>query len=154
MLRHRSTPVDHRADHPANWHYAGPAVFLHWAIALLVVIQVGLGMYMMAIEEQPGSGWYFALHVSFGLTVAVLIALRIVWRLGHKPAPLPASAAPVSRDASLHLVPVVRRRSTLRRPPASGCATTCAACWSRWHSCRCSSHSSGVPTTRSLERCR
>ena len=83
--------MDHRPNAAANWHYAAPAVFLHWVIALLVVIQVGLGVYMMAIEEQPGSGWYFALHVSFGLTVAVLIALRIVWRLGHKPAPLPAS---------------------------------------------------------------
>jgi cytochrome b561 len=83
--------VDDHRNAPANWHYAAPAVFLHWTIALLVVVQVVLGIYMMAIEEQPGSGWYFALHVSFGLTVAALVALRIGWRLGHRPAPLPAS---------------------------------------------------------------
>lgn len=53
--------------------YSGPAIFFHWAIAVLIPVMVGLGWYMMSIEEQPGSPWYFNLHKSLGLTVALLV---------------------------------------------------------------------------------
>lgn len=72
------------------WRYAAPAVFLHWLLAFLITGLVGLGWYMMSIEEQPGSGWYFDLHKSFGLLVFGLVLLRILWRVNHKPAPLSA----------------------------------------------------------------
>jgi cytochrome b561 len=41
-------------------------------------------------EDEPGSAWYFELHKSIGLVIALLAAVRIVWRLGHRPQPLPA----------------------------------------------------------------
>jgi cytochrome b561 len=54
---------------------------------------VALGWYMLSIEDQPGSRRWFDLHISLGLTAAVLIALRLAWRLGHAPAVLePADA--------------------------------------------------------------
>lgn len=65
--------------------YSKPAVFLHWTLTFLIVILVGLGWYMMDIEGQPGSEWYFNLHKSLGLIAFVLIALRTAWRLTHKP---------------------------------------------------------------------
>ena len=46
---------------------------------------------MLSIEDTPGSAVYFALHISLGVTAALLIALRLLWRLGHSPAPLPAT---------------------------------------------------------------
>jgi len=46
---------------------------------------------MVSIEKIPGSGWYFNLHKSLGLVAAALILMRILWRLAHKPAPLPKS---------------------------------------------------------------
>lgn len=70
--------------------YASLAVLLHWALAVLIISMTGLGWYMMSIEEEPGSGWYFNLHKSVGILVIGLVLLRLVWRLGHKPAPLPA----------------------------------------------------------------
>lgn len=73
--------------------YGRIAMALHWLLALLLPIQVALGWYMLSIEDQPGGEWYFVLHISVGLTIAALVALRLVRRIGHAPHPLPASMA-------------------------------------------------------------
>lgn len=73
------------------WQYDIISRLLHWTIALLLTALVALGWYMMSIEHQPGSSLYFNLHKSFGLIAATLILFRIIWRLTHKPAPLPYS---------------------------------------------------------------
>lgn len=73
----------------AAGRYSRPALFFHWVLAALVPFQIGLGWYMLSIEETPGSAAYFAWHVSLGLTAAALIALRLLWRLRHRPHPLP-----------------------------------------------------------------
>ena len=44
---------------------------------------------MMSIEDDPGSGWYFDQHKSFGLLLLILVLFRLIWRLSHKPEPLP-----------------------------------------------------------------
>jgi cytochrome b561 len=86
------------ADHGLNsagtnvgWRYATPAILLHWALAVLITSMVAVGLYMMSIEDDPGSDWYFNMHKSFGIVVFVLVLLRIVWRTAHRPAPLPTS---------------------------------------------------------------
>jgi cytochrome b561 len=85
----------------ANWKYRPPAVVLHWLVALLIVGMFGLGWYMMSIEKEPGSDWYFNLHRSLGLTVAGLVVLRVIWRLSHWPAELPAGVSMWDRKLSL-----------------------------------------------------
>jgi cytochrome b561 len=80
--------------------YAPIAVMLHWALALLIIGMVGLGWYMMSIEDDPGSVWFFNLHKSTGLLIAGLVLLRLVWRLGHPPRRLPASVTPWQASAS------------------------------------------------------
>jgi cytochrome b561 len=80
--------------------YAPIAVLLHWVLALLIIGMVGLGWYMMSIEEDPGSAWFFNLHKSIGLLIAGLVLLRLVWRLGHPPSRLPASVTPWQASAS------------------------------------------------------
>ena len=72
------------------WHYAAPAVALHWLLALLISFMAGLGWYMMTVEHQPGGQWYIDLHKSVGLVVFTLVLLRVVWRAFHAPEPLPA----------------------------------------------------------------
>lgn len=74
-----------------NWHYDTITKVLHWMIAFLLIGLVSLGWYMMSIEDQPNSGWYFNLHKSFGLIAAMLIFFRFIWRFTHVPAPLPSS---------------------------------------------------------------
>ncbi|CDS50041.1 Cytochrome B561 [Polaromonas sp. CG9_12] len=70
--------------------YASLAVLLHWTLAVLIIGMVALGWYMTEIEDDPGSAWFFTLHKSIGLVIAGLVLLRLVWRLGHLPEPLPA----------------------------------------------------------------
>lgn len=76
---------------PAAWRYGRPAIALHWLLAALIAFMAGLGWYMMTIERQPQGPWYFDLHRSIGLLVFALVLLRILWRLAHRPEPLPAS---------------------------------------------------------------
>lgn len=73
------------------WHYDSLTILLHWTIAFLLIGLIILGLYMISIEKQPNSGWYFNAHKSFGLVAAALILLRLFWRLNHKPAPLPTT---------------------------------------------------------------
>jgi cytochrome b561 len=60
-------------------------------LAVLIAGLVGIGWYMMSIEDDPGSDWYFNIHKSFGIVVFALVLLRIVWRAMHRPIPLPTS---------------------------------------------------------------
>lgn len=71
------------------WYYSGIAVTLHWLLALLLLTMAALGWYMMSIEEQAGSNWYFELHKSIGIVVALLVVTRIAWRINHRPKTLP-----------------------------------------------------------------
>jgi len=74
-----------------TWRYAAPAILLHWVLALLIAFMAGLGWYMMSVEHDPGGRWYMDLHKSIGLIVFALVLLRVLWRVFHKPAPLPRS---------------------------------------------------------------
>ena len=74
-----------------EWHYAPPAILLHWLLALLIAGMASLGWYMMSIEDSPGADTWFNLHKSVGLIVFTLVLLRSAWRLTHRPATLPAS---------------------------------------------------------------
>jgi cytochrome b561 len=84
-----------------HWKYTPPAVILHWLVGLLIVTLFCLGWYMMEIERQPGSDWYFNLHRSLGLTVGGLIVLRILWRAFHRPDELPPIMPNWEKQASL-----------------------------------------------------
>lgn len=70
--------------------YTSTAVVLHWLLVAVVFVQIGLGWYMTDLPLGPVRSAPFALHKSLGLTAALLIALRIVWRLTHPAPPLPA----------------------------------------------------------------
>ncbi|CAN5351222.1 cytochrome b [soil metagenome] len=71
--------------------YAPLAVLLHWTLAVLIIDMIALGWYMMAIEGDSDSAWFFNLHKSIGLVIAGLVLVRLLWRLTHRPAPLPPS---------------------------------------------------------------
>jgi cytochrome b561 len=83
-----TTRMSHTPIRP-RWRYGTPAILLHWVLAALIVFLVALGWWMMTIERTPQGPWYFDLHRSFGIVVAVLVVLRILWRATHRPDPLP-----------------------------------------------------------------
>lgn len=71
--------------------YTSTAVALHWLLAILLIGMIGVGWYMLSIEDEPGSGQLFTLHKSVGIIVLALVVWRLTWRIGHAPAPLPLS---------------------------------------------------------------
>jgi cytochrome b561 len=79
-----------RAAAPVAWRYTTPAIVLHWLLAALILFMVSLGWWMMTVEREPEGPRWFALHKSVGLVLLALVALRVLWRLAHRPQPLPA----------------------------------------------------------------
>ncbi|WP_178392149.1 cytochrome b [Burkholderia sp. SRS-W-2-2016] len=70
--------------------YAGPLIALHWLIALGIIGLLALGLYMVGLPKGlPVKATLINLHKSLGLTVFLLVLLRIVARgVLHRP-PLP-----------------------------------------------------------------
>jgi cytochrome b561 len=85
-----STPAD-----PAARGYEPVAMGLHWLIAALIIVQIGLGWWMNEVlpDHSPAQAQVEGVHVSLGLTILVLVLIRIAWRLTHRPPPLPAAMA-------------------------------------------------------------
>lgn len=79
----------------ATERYTSVAIALHWLIALAVLAMIGTGLWMVeAINVKETRADAFAVyqwHKSLGLTILVMMVLRIVWRFWHKPPPLPLS---------------------------------------------------------------
>jgi cytochrome b561 len=68
-------------------HYGTTAKVFHWLIVGLLIVQYLIGWLMPNIHrgQQPGAG--MTLHVSVGISIMVLIILRLIWRLTHPVAP-------------------------------------------------------------------
>jgi len=101
---------------PARYHTV--AIALHWLIAIGVLFMLALGLSMVEIPKgTPERAFYFNLHKSIGVTIGVLVLIRLWWRLTHRPPALPASmpawevsAAKISHGllyACLVVMPVV-----------------------------------------------
>lgn len=70
--------------------YSTPAIAFHWLIAVLVFTLIGLGWYMTDIPRgTPDRAFFYNLHKSIGVTTALLVILRVWWRLTHPTPALP-----------------------------------------------------------------
>ena len=70
--------------------YAAPAVLLHWVMAALVLAALPLGLYMVDLSISPTKLKYYSWHKWLGVTVLLLAAVRVAWRLKQQPPePLP-----------------------------------------------------------------
>jgi cytochrome b561 len=91
-----------RPEHTSTDHYDRVAVALHWVIALLLIGQIAFGFMLddIAPRKTPSRAFVINLHKSFGLTLGLLIVLRIIWRLRHAPPPWPAATPASWRHAA------------------------------------------------------
>ena len=94
--------------------YSKPAIILHWVTGLMILGMFGLGWYMADLpKEMPKTAtmdlfdlgvytmqfaeaitprtFYFNLHKSLGVTVFLLLLLRIYIRVKQSPPPFPSS---------------------------------------------------------------
>jgi len=73
--------------------YATPAVWLHWAVAALIVVAFPLGVTMHELPLSPRKLELYAYHKWLGITVLALVLVRLAVRARHAPPPtLPAPA--------------------------------------------------------------
>jgi cytochrome b561 len=70
---------------------------LHWLIALLMGVQVALGLRADELPLGLAKLVVLARHKSFGVTILVLAAARLAWRLAHAPPPLPDATSSLER---------------------------------------------------------
>jgi cytochrome b561 len=75
----------------ARLQYGTTAKVFHWLVVALLLVQYLIGWLMPDLHRdmKPGAGMTF--HISFGITILVLIVLRFAWRLAH----------PVAQESSL-----------------------------------------------------
>jgi len=66
--------------------YSLVARTLHWIMAILILFNLWLGI---AHDSLPKNWQVMPVHKSIGLTVLVMAVLRLIWRLTHRPTPLP-----------------------------------------------------------------
>jgi len=71
--------------------YSSTAIALHWLMALLILGNFCLGLYMADLSFSLTRVKLFNYHKWTGVTILALAALRLLWRLAHRPpAELPA----------------------------------------------------------------
>lgn len=86
-----------------NHRYTRTAISLHWLMALGLIGTFALGFYMPDLPLSPTKLKLFSWHKWAGVTLFVLVLLRLGWRLPHPAPPLPATIPTLSRVAS-HVV--------------------------------------------------
>jgi len=76
----------------ASSRYTTPAIVFHWVIATLALTMIVIGIFMTDIPKgNPNRAFYFNLHKSIGVTTALLVFLRLWWRMRNAPPVLPTS---------------------------------------------------------------
>lgn len=93
--------------------YNTVAILLHWLIGFAILGMIAFGWFMTDIPKEAAKAdqfdlfnlgimtwqlaepvspraFYFNLHKSIGVTILLLVALRLVWRILHQPPALPA----------------------------------------------------------------
>lgn len=73
--------------------YTRTAIGLHWLIALALVVTFGVGLYMSDLPLSPTKLKIYSWHKWGGVTIFLLVWLRLGWRLTHRP-PAPPAAMP------------------------------------------------------------
>ena len=85
-----SNSYSHSVSNPAQ-RYTLTAVALHWVLALALGGIFILGVYMADLPFSPWRLKLYNWHKWAGVTILVLSALRLVWRITHRPPALPAA---------------------------------------------------------------
>ena len=81
--------------------YTVVAILLHWTSALGVLVLIGMGLVMTHAGLTPMRQFQiYQWHKSVGITVLALTALRLAWRLFHRPPAHPAGLPVRERRAA------------------------------------------------------
>lgn len=69
--------------------YTSTAVSLHWLLFLLLLAAFSLGLYMHDLPLTPDKLRLYNYHKWLGVSIMLLVIVRLGWRVTHKPPALP-----------------------------------------------------------------
>ena len=81
--------------------YTRTAITLHWLMALLVFVTFPVGIVMHEMTLSPDKLRMLSYHKWLGVTVFILVMVRLMWRATHKP-PALSSAMPQWQRVAAH----------------------------------------------------
>ncbi len=73
--------------------YTAVAIALHWLLGMAVLAMFAVGIYMTDLPFSPLRLKLYNWHKWAGVTFLVLTAVRLLWRLSHRPPALPLAIA-------------------------------------------------------------
>ena len=73
--------------------YTRTAIVFHWLVGLLIIVNVGLAWTWPNVADDNVRP-LINNHKSIGITVLALVTMRLLWRLTHRPPPLPKDHKP------------------------------------------------------------
>ena len=80
--------------------YTRTAIALHWLLAVLIFGGFGLGLYMHDLPFSPQKLKLYSWHKWIGVSVFLLVLIRGIWRITHRPPPLPPGMPAWQRRAA------------------------------------------------------
>ena len=80
--------------------YTRTAIGLHWLLALGLSCSFCLGLYMSDLPLSPQKLQFYSWHKWAGVTLFLLVLVRLAWRLRHRPPELPPMPALLRRAAT------------------------------------------------------
>lgn len=79
---------NHMSLHPESRHFNLTARVLHWSMALMIMAMLFIGIGMVtSLSLRPT---LISLHQPLGIAILLLVVVRLINRLRHRPPPLPA----------------------------------------------------------------
>ncbi|HEV2219120.1 MAG TPA: cytochrome b [Casimicrobiaceae bacterium] len=81
--------------------YGATAIALHWLTAILIVVNLALGLSMVPLAISPRKLQWYVWHKAIGITVLLLTGLRLSWRMIRPPPPPVAMPAWQRRGAAV-----------------------------------------------------
>jgi cytochrome b561 len=91
------TSLDDTGTQETTRGYGRGARLFHWTIAAMVALQIPAGIAMTSEPLLPISGPLFILHKGLGFVLLLLVLARVLWRMTHRPPPLPDYVPPAER---------------------------------------------------------
>lgn len=79
--------------HDTATHYSRTAISLHWLVAAAIAATFSLGVYMHELPFSPEKLRLYSWHKWAGVTIFLLVVLRLLWRMRH-PVPAPVAGMP------------------------------------------------------------
>jgi cytochrome b561 len=73
--------------------YTPVAILLHWIIGIMMLGLFAMGLYMADLPFSPNKLKLFSWHKWAGISVLILAACRLAWRITHRPPAFPPSLA-------------------------------------------------------------